>query len=53
MPFKSDAQRRYLFAKEPAVAAEFASKTPKGADLPEKVGKKAKKRKKFARNRSI
>lgn len=40
MPFKSEAQRRYLFANEPAVAKEFASKTPKGAKLPKRVAKK-------------
>lgn len=37
MPFKSDTQQRYLFAKEPAVAAKFAAMTPKGAKLPERV----------------
>ena len=41
MPFKSDAQRKYLFAKKPGVAKEFASKTKKGAKLPEHVMKKA------------
>lgn len=40
MPFKSDAQRRYLYANEPQVAAEFAKKTPENANLPEKVKKK-------------
>lgn len=41
MPFKSKAQRKFLFAKKPKVAKEFASKTPKGKKLPEKVkGKK-------------
>ncbi len=40
MPFKSAAQRRFLYAKHPAVAKEFASKTPKGAKLPEHVSKK-------------
>ncbi len=41
MPFKSKAQQGYLEANSPAVAKEFASKTPKGAykNLPEKVGK--------------
>lgn len=38
MPFKSEAQRRYLFAKHPAVAREFAQATPKGAKLPQHVG---------------
>ena len=37
MPFKSEAQRRYLFAKHPEVAREFADATPKGTKLPEKV----------------
>jgi len=40
MPFKSEAQRRLLFAKHPKVAKEFASKTPQGKKLPERVSKK-------------
>lgn len=45
MPFRSEAQRRYLFAKHPEVAKEFAAHTPKGAKLPEHVsGKKKGKR---------
>lgn len=39
MPFKSEAQRRYLFAKHPDVAREFAAATPKGKKLPEHVKK--------------
>lgn len=41
MPFKSKAQQRYLFAKEPEVAEEFAEKTPKSAykKMPEHVAK--------------
>lgn len=35
MPFKSQAQRRYLYAKHPEVAKKFAAHTPKGAKLPE------------------
>ena len=46
MPFKSEAQRRYLWMKEPKVAEEFASKTPKGKKLPMHVKKKKKKGKK-------
>lgn len=42
MPFKSKAQKRYLFATNPKVAKEFAEKTPKGKKLPEKVKKKKK-----------
>lgn len=37
MPFKSEAQRRYLFAREPEVAKEFAKETPNGKKLPERV----------------
>lgn len=37
--FKSKAQQKYLFAKKPEVAEEFADATPKKAykKLPEKV----------------
>jgi hypothetical protein len=39
MPFKSRAQQKYLFAKHPDVAEEFAEHTPKSAfkKLPEHV----------------
>jgi hypothetical protein len=40
MPFKSKAQRGYLYANEPEVAKEFQAATPKGAKLPYKVKKK-------------
>ena len=40
MPMKSKAQRRYLHAKLPEVAAEFEQKTPKGKKLPEKAKSK-------------
>jgi len=43
MPFKSQAQRRFLFATNPKVAKKFASKTPKGKKLPERAPKKKKK----------
>ena len=45
MPFKSKAQQRYLFAREPEVAKRFAKDTPKSAykDLPEHFKKKGKK----------
>jgi len=36
MPFKSKAQRRYLYLKHPKVAKEFEAETPKGSKLPEK-----------------
>lgn len=39
MPFRSEAQRRFLFAKHPDVAREFADATPKGTKLPDHVKK--------------
>jgi hypothetical protein len=42
MPFRSQAQRRYLYAKHPEVAKEFEAATPKGKKLPERVKKNAK-----------
>lgn len=44
IPFKSKAQMRYLFAREPEIAEEFAAHTPKGKKLPEHVKPKAKKK---------
>ncbi len=43
MPFKSKAQKGYLYANNPKVAKEFQKETPKGKKLPEKVKKKVKK----------
>lgn len=34
MPFVSEAQRRYLWMKDPEVAKEFAAHTPQGTHLP-------------------
>lgn len=45
MPFRSRAQARFLFAKHPKIAKEFASKTKSIKSLPNRVKKKAKKRK--------
>lgn len=39
MPFRSEAQRRYLWANHPEVAREFAAETPQGARLPRHVKK--------------
>lgn len=39
MPFKSQAQARYMFAKHPQLAKEFAAKTKNIKALPEKVSK--------------
>lgn len=38
MPFKSDSQRRWMYAKNPAMARRWQKETPKG-DLPDKVSK--------------
>ena len=44
MSMKSQAQRKYLWAKHPEVAEKFEKETPKGKKLPKKVKKgKAKK----------
>lgn len=40
MPFKSEAQRRYLWSQEPEVAKRFAKETPKNAKLPMHVADK-------------
>ena len=37
MPFKSEAQRRFMHAKHPEVAKEFEKETPKGKKLPQHV----------------
>lgn len=39
MPFKSQAQRRFMYAKEPAMAKRWEQETPKGK-LPERVSQK-------------
>lgn len=44
MPFTSQAQARFMFAKHPAIAKEFAAKTKNIKALPEKVGSGKKKR---------
>lgn len=37
MPMKSQAQRRYLWAKHPDVAKKFEKETPKGKKLPKRI----------------
>lgn len=37
MPFTSKAQQRFMFAKHPKLAKEFADKTKNIGDLPEHV----------------
>jgi len=52
MPFRSEAQRKFMFAKHPAIAKRWAEEYPESAkgNLPEHVKpkpkKKAKKKKK-------
>lgn len=40
MPFKSQQQRKFMYAKHPEMAKEWEEKTPKGKKLPTKVKKK-------------
>ena len=49
MPFKSQSQRRYLYATHPQMAREWESETPKGKKIPEKVKKRVNKKKKGAK----
>jgi phosphopantetheinyl transferase (holo-ACP synthase) len=42
MPFTSKAQARFMFARHPGIAKEFAAKTSSIKALPEHVGKKKK-----------
>jgi hypothetical protein len=39
MPFKSKAQRRWMFANKPKMAKRWAKETPKGKRLPDKKKK--------------
>lgn len=45
MPFKSQAQRRFLYANKPELAKEFEAKTGSKKKLPEHVKPKPKKKK--------
>ncbi len=40
MPFKSEAQKGFLYANLPKIAKEYQKKTPKGKKLPKRVKKK-------------
>ncbi len=40
MPFKSIAQRKWMFANKPKMAKRWAAETPKGKKLPKKLNKK-------------
>ena len=41
MPFKSQAQRKFMYSEHPEMAKEWEDKTPKGKKLPKKVKKKS------------
>jgi hypothetical protein len=43
MPFKSEAQRRYLYANEPEIASKWTRETKVKTQLPERAKKKRKK----------
>lgn len=45
MPFKSQAQRKWMYANKPKMAKKWEKHTPKGKKLPKKVKKKKKKKK--------
>lgn len=40
MPFKSQAQRKMMYAQHPEIAKRWEKETPKGKALPKKVPKK-------------
>lgn len=42
MPFKSKAQRRWMFANKPRMARKWAKHTPKGKKLPNRKRRKKK-----------
>ena len=43
MPFKSEAQRAWMYANKPEMAKKWEKHTPKGKKLPKKVRKKKRK----------
>jgi len=42
MPFKSEAQKKWMYANKPEMAKEWQAETPKGKKLPKKLKKKRK-----------
>jgi len=44
MPFKSDAQRRWMYSQKPAMAKRWSEETPRNAKLPERVAKKTRRK---------
>ena len=43
MPFKSESQRKWMYANDPKMAAKWEKKTPKNKPLPKKVKKSGRK----------
>ena len=41
MPFKSEAQRKWMYANNPKLAEKFQSGTPESSKLPERLGAKS------------
>jgi len=46
MPFKSQAQKKWMYANDPAMAKRWEKDTPKGTALPKKAKKKPARKKK-------
>ena len=53
MPFASEAQRRFLFAKHPDIAKRWAHKYGTPADLPAHVAKKHVMKRRIKRSRQV
>lgn len=54
MPFRSEAQKRFLFARHPKIARRWAKEHPESlSDLPEHVGRKKKKKRKARKLRDL
>lgn len=49
MPFKSEAQRGYMYANHPKIAKRWSAEYPNQGKLPRHVGKVKKKRKRGKR----
>ncbi len=52
MPFKSEAQRKWMHKNHPEMAKEYEKETPKDANLPEHVPKQSKRTKVKKRKKS-
>lgn len=49
MPFRSQAQRGFMYANHPGIAKRFEKETPKGVKLPEHVKVKSNPLKSFVK----